>query len=104
MISQSSSEHSIHVVINNKDYEVTKFKLNQLFEKQIKTNDVILDFWNDKSALSIETNKNDNINEISARIYPLFRNYTKIYTQITSDHNICLIIDRKIKCYSIFNS
>tara|TARA_Y100000991_G_C21974577_1_gene351414 strand:- start:478 stop:2865 length:2388 start_codon:yes stop_codon:yes gene_type:complete len=96
MISQSSSEHSIYVVINNKDYEVTKFKLNQLFEKQIKTNDVILDFWNNKSVLSIETNKNDNINEISARIYPLFRNYNiKIYTQITSDHNICLIIDRK---------
>ena len=64
MISQSSSEHSIYVVINNKDYEVTKFKLNQIFEKQIINDDVILDFWNDKSVLSIETNKNDNINEI----------------------------------------
>ena len=96
MISQSSSEHSIYIIINEKDYETAKFELNREYEKQINKNDVILKFWNDKSVLSIETNDNNNITEISARIYPIFRKYNiKIYTQITSDHNICLILDRK---------
>ncbi len=96
MISQSSSEHSIYVIINEKDYEIAKFELNQKYEKQIQKDDVILQFWNDKSVLSIETNRHSNITEISARIYPIFRKYNiNIYTQITSDHNICLILDRK---------
>ena len=96
MISQSSSEHSIYVVVNQNDYDTAKYQLNKEYEKQISKGEVILDFHNDKSVLSIETNNNDNITEISARIYPIFRKYNiKIYTQITSDHNICLILDRK---------
>lgn len=96
MISQSSSEHSIYVVINQKDYDVAKFYLNQLFENKIKNNEVILKFWNDKSVLSIETNKSENIIKISAIIYPIFLyEKVKIYTQTTSDHNICVILDRE---------
>ena len=96
MISQSSSEHSIYVVINENDFNIAKYHLNKEYEKQINKNDVIIDYYNDKSVLSIETNNNDNITEISARIYPIFKKYNiKIYTQITSDHNICLILDRK---------
>ena len=96
MISQSSSEHSIYVVINENDYDIAKYNLNKEYEKQISKNDVIIDFYNDKSVLSIETNNIDNITEISARIYQIFRKYNiKIYTQSTSDHNICLILDRK---------
>ena len=96
MISQSSSEHSIYVIINKNDFDVAKFELNRKYEEQINKGDVILKFWNDKSVLSIETNKNENIIEISARIYPILKKYRiKVYTQITSDHNICLIIDKK---------
>ena len=96
MISQSSSEHSIYVVINKKDTEVAKYQLSYSYQKQIKSNDVILNFWDDKSVLAIETNNYNNITEILARIYPIFRKYhIKIYTQTNSDHNICLILDRK---------
>ena len=96
MISQSSSEHSIYIVINNKDFEVAEQILNRKYSLQIQTNEVILEFYNDKSVLSIETNNNENIVDISAKIYPIFKKYNiKINTQITSDHNICLILDRK---------
>jgi len=96
MISQSSSEHSIYIIINQNDYETAKFELNREYEKQIRKDDVILKFWNDKSVLSIETNDNNNITDISAIIYTIFKKYNiKIYTQTTSDHNICLILDRK---------
>jgi aspartokinase/homoserine dehydrogenase 1 len=96
MISQSSSEHSIYVVINKKDTEVAKYQLSYSYQKQIKLNDVILEFWDNKSVLAIETNNYDNITEILARIYPIFRKYhIKIYAQTNSDHNICLILDRK---------
>lgn len=94
MISQSSSEHSIYIVINQKDFETVKYVLNKSYEKQIITREVIIDFWNNKSVLAIETNNSENIIEISSKIYPIFqKNKKRIYSQITSDHNICLVID-----------
>ena len=96
MISQSSSEHSIYIVVNKKDTDIAKYQLSYSYQKQIKSNDVILEFCDDKSVLAIETNNYDNITEILARIYPIFRKYNiKIYSQTNSDHNICLILDRK---------
>ncbi|VVU94948.1 Homoserine dehydrogenase [seawater metagenome] len=94
MISQSSSEHSIYIVIKKNDFEVTQYCLSSAYEKQIDNGEVILKFWNDKSVLAIETNKSDNITLISSKIYSILRQYhIKLYTQTTSDHNLCLIID-----------
>ena len=95
MISQSSSEHSIYLVINQNDYNIAKIELEKNYIKQIDKNEMFIDFYNDKSILSIETNKLENIVNISSKIYPIFKKYRiNIYTQITSDHNICLVLDR----------
>ena len=95
MISQSSSEHSIYLVINQNDYKLVKIELEKNYIKQIDNKEMYIDFYNDKSILSIETNKLENIVNISSKIYPIFKKYKiDIYTQITSDHNICLVLDR----------
>ena len=93
MISQSSSEHSIYVVINKKDTDIAKYQLSYSYQKQVKSNEVILKFWDNKSVLAIETNNYDNITEILARIYPIFRKYhIKIYNLFVQRFYVKLII------------
>ena len=96
MISQSSSEHSIYVVIYESDSERAKYSLHQKYLKLVENKELIIEIKDSKSVIAIETNNSINILDISAKIYPLFKKYNvSVYTQITSDHNVSLVIDRK---------
>ena len=49
------------------------------------------------SILSIETSKSKNIVKLMSIIYnTLDQNEVDVYTQTTSDHNICLVLDKDI--------
>jgi bifunctional aspartokinase / homoserine dehydrogenase 1 len=95
MISQSSSEHSIYLVIYKKDLKRALKMLNNYYEKNIKNNTLEIISYADKSVISIVTYSQKNILKISSIIFPLLKNINvNIYTQTASDNNICLIIDR----------
>jgi len=95
MISQSSSEHSIYIVINEIDSDKAKYNLEKVYIEHIKNKEIIVEIKNNKSVIAIETNNFNNILDISAKIYPIFKKYNiPIYTQNTSDHNVSLVIDR----------
>ena len=95
MISQSSSEHSIYIVINEEDSFKAKYNLEKVFSRQIKEKEINFEIKNNKSIIAIETNNSNNILDISAKIYPIFKKYNvPVYTQITSDHNVSIVIDR----------
>ncbi len=96
MISQSSCEYSIYIVINRVDLIQTKNKLLEEYNLEIKNKHLEIEFFNDKSVLAIETYNHKNIPKIMLQIYHIFVNEnTTIYTQTTSDHNICVVIDQK---------
>lgn len=95
MISQSSSEHSIYIVINEEDSNKAKYNLEKTFARLIKENEINFEIKDNKSIIAIETNNSNNILDISAKIYPIFKKYNvPVYTQITSDHNVSIVIDR----------
>ena len=95
MISQSSCEHSIYIVINKYDCCKTKKLLNDSYINNIQSKEVLIEF-NDKSILSIETNKSKNIVKLMSLIYNILdQNEVDVYTQTTSDHNICLVLDKE---------
>ena len=98
MISQSSSEYSIYIVIYQKDYSNAIHMLNQYYEKIIKRKLLTINSNIDsRSIISIVTHSQKNILSISNIVYPLLKsNNINIYAQTTSDHNISLIVDR---CY-----
>ncbi len=96
MISQSSSEYSIYVVVYQKDFDKTMKMLHNYYGENIAENKINILSYTDKSIISIVTDNQSNILKISNIIFPLFENKNiYIYTQNASDHNICLIIDRK---------
>ena len=98
MISQSSSEYSIYIVIYEKDYNKAINTLNQYYDKIIKRKLLTINSNIDsRSIISIVTHNQSNILPISNIVYPLLKtNNINIYAQTTSDHNISLIVDR---CY-----
>jgi bifunctional aspartokinase / homoserine dehydrogenase 1 len=96
MISQSSSEHSIYIAIYESDSIKAKYNLEKTFYHQINNNEMIVQIQDNKSIIAIETNNCNNILDISAKIYPIFKKYNvPIYTQNTSDHNVSIALDRK---------
>lgn len=96
LISQSSCEYSIYLVINRDDLITTENKLNELYQEQINNKELSIVFFNDKSLLAIETNNSRNITYLMLKIYTIFtKNNTNIYTQTTSDHNISVVLDKE---------
>ena len=96
MISQSSCEYSIYLVIKKTDVDETNDKLKNEYLSEIVNHNLKIDFYNDKSVLAIETYNYQNIPKLMLKIYQIFVNLEIIiYTQTTSNHNICLVIDQK---------
>lgn len=95
MISQSSCEYSMYLVINYKDLHIAKSQLNQIYKSSLEKEEIKIEFLQEKSLLAIETNDTKNIIPLMLLIYDIFNQQkTTIYTQNTSDHNICFIIDK----------
>ena len=95
MISQSSCEYSMYLVINYKDLHIAKNQLNQIYQCSIENEEMKIEFLQEKSLLAIETNNPLSITPLMLIIYNILnQQQTTIYTQNTSDHNICFIIDK----------
>ncbi len=95
MISQSSSEHSIYISIYLSDLDKTLRVLNTEYTQKIEDGILSIEYYSDKSIIAIETDNQNNIINISASIFPLLKRHNiNVYTQATSDHNICIVIDR----------
>ena len=96
MISQSSCEYSMYLVVNKNDKIITQNKLNELYQIQLDNNEISILFYDDKSLLAVETNNTKNISQLMVKIHNIFiKNNISVYTQTTSDHNICIIINNK---------
>ena len=96
MISQSSSEHSIYLVIYQKDLQKALKMLNNDYQQNIENRKLNIESFNDKSVISIITNEQKNILEISNVIFPLLhKKNINVYTHTSSDKNISLIVDRE---------
>lgn len=95
MISQSSSEHSIYIAIYLYDLEKTRRVLNNEYKQKIIDGILSFDCYDDKSIIAIETDNQNNIISILGSVFPLLKQSSiNVYTQTTSDHNICIVIDR----------
>ena len=95
MISQSSSEHSIYIAIYLHDLEKTRRVLNNEYKQKIIDSILSFDCYDDKSIIAIETDNQNNIISILGSVFPLLKQSSiNVYTQTTSDHNICIVIDR----------
>ena len=95
MISQSSCEYSMYLVINHQDLHIAKSQLNEIYQSSIENEEMKIEFLQEKSLLAIETNNPLNITPLMLIIYNILnQQQTTIYTQNTSDHNICFIIDK----------
>ena len=94
MISQSSSEHSIYISIYLSDSKIRHRVLNTEYTQK-RVGILSIEYYSDKSIIAIETDNQNNIINISASIFPLLKRHNiNVYTQATSDHNICIVADR----------
>ncbi len=95
LISQSSCEHSIYIATYKNDLNKTLDVLNSEYRDNIENGTLCIDNLIDKSIIAIETSNQKNILEILNITIPLlYKKNIDIYTQTTSDHNICLVIDK----------
>ena len=93
MISQSSSEYIIYIVIEDKDINKAKNVLNEEYNN---VNDMNLVYYENYSVITIVTNNSNNILKISNKIYNTLSKFDmNILTQTTSDSNISLVVEKK---------
>ena len=95
MISQSSSEHSIYLVIDMDHYLVGKRLLEDNYLEQLATHEMCIQNEKNRSIISIKAKQLTDILPLQEKIYPrLIHHKIPVYTQAISDRNISVVIEQ----------